>query len=54
MEYKKYLTDVKALNIVKEFLAENKDSISTRHKNKLVKKIIDVQRGMKSYEGKLK
>lgn len=41
LQYHKYLSEVSSLNIVKEFLAENKDKMSKVHKQKLITKIIE-------------
>lgn len=50
IQYQSYLSKVKALNLVKDYLAENKDKLSTEHKNKLITKILDEERRLKKAE----
>ena len=54
LQYQKYLTDVKALNIVKEFLAENKQNLSKENKNQLIMKIVTKEKVLKQVEKNFK
>ncbi|CDW80142.1 UNKNOWN [Stylonychia lemnae] len=49
-QYQKYLSEVKSLNIVKEFLAQNKDTLTQEVKHKLIDQIINEQRRLKKIE----
>eukprot|EP00347_Sterkiella_histriomuscorum_P015729 403355900 len=50
MQYQRYLSEVNSLNLVKDYLAENKDSLSQENKSKLINKILDEQRRLKKLE----
>ena len=54
VQYQKYLNEVRALNIVKEFLAQNRDSLSHGHKTQLVAKIVEEQKRLSRIEKNLK
>ena len=48
--YQKYLTEVNALNLVKEYLSNNRSALSHEHKKELIKKIIVAQKNLNKYK----
>jgi hypothetical protein len=48
--YQVYMTDVRALNTVKDFLAQHKDTMSKGNRDRLIQEILRMHRKIRRYE----